>query len=244
MRLFAIGDTHLPSTRDKEMDRFGWSGHPAPLAANWDASVSPEDLVLVVGDISWATRPTEVEGDLRWLDERPGHKVLLKGNHDFWWPDSRKKLGELLAPFPSIVGFLHNGSAVRHGPYAIAGVRGWTVPEAPPPPGADPELAMESYQPHLVERDLGRLQSSIAAAESLAAEPGTIRVACMHFPPVYAGPRPTRFSPLIEAFAPEVCVYGHLHGAGIAAGFVGEHGGVRYVLASCDAARFTPIRLL
>lgn len=244
MRLFAIGDTHLPSTRQKEMDRFGWTDHPRPLAARWDAEVTEDDLVLVVGDISWATRAHEVLEDLRWLDERPGKKVLLKGNHDFWWPDSRRKLDELFAPFPTIAGYLHNGSAVQHGPYTIAGVRGWTVPEAPPPPGADAELAMESYQPHLVERDLGRLQASIDKAVELAEAPGSVRVACMHFPPIYAGRKTTRFTPLIERYQPEVCVYGHLHGPGIAAGFVGEHGGVRYALASCDAAGFAPMRLL
>lgn len=244
MRLFAIGDVHLPSSRQKDMDLFGWTGHPAPLAAAWDETVAADDLVLVVGDISWATRPTEVQGDLAWLEARPGRKVLLKGNHDFWWPDSRKKLEELLAPFPSIRGFLHNGSAWREGPYVIAGVRGWTAPEAPPlPGGAGGEMGLEDYRPDLVERDAERLKRSVEAAAKLEAE-GTIRVACMHFPPVYAGGKATKFSPTIEAFRPAVCVYGHLHGPGIAAGFQGEHGGVRYVLASCDAAAFRPVRLL
>ncbi len=227
------------------MDVFGWTGHPAPLAAAWDAEVTADDLVLLVGDLSWATRPGEVGDDLAWIDARPGKKILLKGNHDFWWPDSQKKLREMFAPFPSIVGFLHNGSALRYGPYVIAGVRGWTAPEAPPLPAAEGgEMGMENYRPDLVERDAERLKRSVEAAEKLAAEPETIRVACMHFPPVYAGERETKFSPIIESYAPEVCVYGHLHGPGIAAGFNGEHNGVRYVLASCDAAGFKPKRLL
>ncbi|HWV39599.1 MAG TPA: metallophosphoesterase [Vulgatibacter sp.] len=244
MKLFGIGDLHLPSARGKDMEPFGWTGHPGPLAAAWDESVGEEDLVLLVGDLSWATRPAEARADLEWIDERPGKKVLLKGNHDFWWPDSRTKLGELLAPHPSIVGFLHNGSAVRVGPYVIAGARGWSVPETPQIPDGGGEMGLERYQPHLVERDLGRLRASVAAAASLAEGDDAIRVACMHFPPVYAGPRPTRFTEVIESFRPEVCVYGHLHGPGIAAGFVGTHGGVRYVLASCDAAGFAPLRLL
>lgn len=246
MRLFAIGDLHLPSDRGKEMDRFGWIDHPRPLARAWDEAVEAEDLVLIVGDISWATRPTEVGDDLAWIEARPGKKVLLKGNHDFWWPDSHRKLQELFAPYPSIVGFLHNGSALRVGPYAIGGVRGWTCPEAPPPPVDETsgEMAMEDYRPDLVERDAGRLERSVETARRLAdAEPGGVRIACMHFPPVYAGPRETRFTPIIEAFEPEVCVYGHLHGPGIAAGFVGTRGGVRYVLASCDAAGFAPLQI-
>lgn len=240
LKLFAIGDLHLPSAREKEMDRFGWIGHPAPLASAWDEMVGPDDLVLLLGDISWATRPSEVTGDLEWIEARPGKKVLLKGNHDFWWPGSRKKLEELLAPYPSIVGFLHNGSAFRHGPYVFAGVRGWTAPEAPGLEGVDDEIRMEAPRPDLVERDADRLERSVQAAEALA-EPGTIRIACMHFPPVYAGPKETRFTPIVEKFAPEVCVYGHLHGPGIAAGFTGELRGIRYELVSCDAARFRPV---
>ena len=74
MRLFAIGDTHLPSTRGKTMDRFGWTGHPGPLAEAWDRSVTAEDAIIVAGDISWATKPAEVADDLAWLDARPGKR--------------------------------------------------------------------------------------------------------------------------------------------------------------------------
>lgn len=227
------------------MDIFGWHGHPGPLAAAWDETVTPEDVVLILGDISWATRPGEVGEDLAWIDARPGRKIFLKGNHDFWWPDSRKKLSELFAPFPSIRGFLHNGSALREGPYVIAGVRGWTAPEAPPLQLEDgSEMGLEDYRPDLVERDAARLDRSVQEAEKLAGDPEAIRVAVMHFPPLYAGARATRFSPIIERYAPAVCAYGHLHGPGIAAGFTGEHNGVRYVLASCDAAGFRPMQLL
>lgn len=99
---------------------------------------------------------------------------------------------------------------------------------------------MEDPRPDLVERDAMRLERSVEAAEKMA-EPDSIRIACMHFPPVYAGPKETRFTPSIEAFAPELCVYGHLHGPGIAAGFRGELRGVRYELVSCDAADFRPV---
>jgi hypothetical protein len=250
MRLHAIGDLHLPSARQKDMERFGWTGHPAPLAAAWDEAVDPDDLVLVIGDISWAMRPEEALADLAWLDARPGLKVLLKGNHDYWWPNSRQKLATLLTPYPSVRGVLHHGNAHREGPYVIAGVRGWTALEAPPLPGGNPapdapggEMGLELPRPDLVARDTERLRRSVATAGQLAAEPGTVRIACMHFPPLYADRRPTAFSPVIEAYRPLVCVYGHLHGPGIPLGFVGEHGGVRYVLASADAAGFRPVLL-
>jgi predicted phosphohydrolase len=243
MRLFAIGDTHLPSTRGKTMDRFGWTGHPGPLAEAWDRMVTAEDAVIVAGDISWAVKPAEAVDDLAWLDARPGKKVLLRGNHDYWWGDSAAKLRRVLAPYRSIVGFLHN-SAVSIGPYLIAGSRLWTTPEAPPMPGG--EMGDEQANGELVEREARRLALSIEdGLRMMRATPGLTRVVAVHFPPLYANARPTAFSTIIEAFQPAVCVYGHLHGPeGIAAGFQGEHGGVRYVLASCDAAGFRPVLLL
>jgi len=240
MKLFAIGDLHLPSTRGKDMDRFGWTGHPGPLRAAWDAAVGPDDAVLVVGDISWATRPNEVQSDLGWLHARPGKKVLVKGNHDFWWGDSGAKLKKTLEPFPSVVGFIQN-SAVAVGPWLVAGSRLWTSPEAPPMPGGD--LGDEAQKPDYIAREVNRLSLSFADArrlEALATTPYR-KVAAVHFPPLYANALPTAFSAAIEAWAPALCVYGHLHGPGIAAGFNGEHGGVRYRLVSCDAAGFAPV---
>lgn len=243
MRLFAIGDTHLPSTREKTMDRFGWLEHPEPLRRNWDAKVTPEDAVIVAGDISWATKPDEARKDLAWLDARPGKKVLLKGNHDYWWGDSGAKLRRFLGEFPSFVGALHN-CAVEVGPYVIAGTRLWTVPEAPSMPGG--EMGDEVQKTDYVEREVRRLTFSIDDAKAKIAASATpkVKVCAVHFPPIYANAAETAFSRVIEAWAPSACVYGHLHGPGIAAGFVGTHGGVPYTLASCDAAQFSPVLLL
>jgi hypothetical protein len=242
MRLFAIGDTHLPSTRKKDMDVFGWKGHPEPLRQNWDALVRPDDVVIVAGDISWATRTNEVMDDLAWLEARPGKKVLLRGNHDFWWGDSTAKLKKLFEPFASFAGFILN-SAVEVGPYVIAGSRLWTAPEAPPMPGG--EMGDEVQKPDYIEREVNRLSLSIKDAEAKASKRSTppIRVCAVHFPPLYVNGLETAFSRTLEAWKPSICVYGHLHGPGIGAGFQGDHGGVRYVLASCDAALFTPVLL-
>lgn len=241
MRLFAIGDTHLPSTRNKDMHRFGWTDHPLPLQRAWDEKVKPDDAIIVAGDISWGTRAHEVEGDLRWLDERPGRKIFLKGNHDYWWPDSGPKVRKLFEPYKSFHGALHN-SAVEIGPWVIAGTRLWTTPEAPPMPGG--EMGNEEANTDYVKRESGRLAVSIADAEQkLKANPSLKKIAAVHFPPLYSNVKPTAFSQAIEAWKPAICVYGHLHSTGIAAGFVGEHEGVRYVLASCDAAGFSPVLL-
>lgn len=242
MRLFAIADTHLPSARKKDMERFGWAGHPEPLRRAWDAAVKPDDAIIIAGDISWGTRPAEVLEDLAWLDARPGKKVLLRGNHDYWWGDSSAKLKRLFEPFASFVGFIQN-CAVEVGPYLIAGSRLWTTPEAPPMPGG--EMGDEPAKVDFVEREVNRLGLSIADAtrREAAADGPRVRVCATHFPPLYSNGLETAFSRTVEAWAPPVCVYGHLHGPGIEAGFVGVHGGVRYVLASCDAAGFAPVLL-
>lgn len=240
MKLWAIGDTHLPSTRNKDMHRFGWTDHPEPLKRAWDEAVKPDDVFIVAGDISWATRSNEVQDDLAWIDARPGQKVLVKGNHDYWWPDSGPKRQALLAPFKSIVGVINN-SAVQVGPYLIAGSRLWTTPEAPQMPGG--EMGDEGQNTDYVERERNRLSLSIDDAKKKE-RPGLRKVAAVHFPPLYVNEKATAFSQVIEAWQPEVCVYGHLHGPGIGVGYVGERAGVKYVLASCDAAKFAPVLLL
>ena len=242
MRLFAIGDTHLPSTRGKTMDRFGWIGHPGPLAEAWDRTVTADDAIIVAGDISWATKPAEVADDLAWLDARPGKKLLLKGNHDFWWSDSRSKLERQLSAYKSFAGYLHN-CAAELGPWLVAGTRLWTVPEAPPMPGG--EMGDEKADGSYVEREARRLQASIDDAKAREAKAGKplVRICAVHFPPRYQNGLDTAFSRVLEAWHPRICVYGHLHGPGIAAGFTGEKNGVRYVLASCDAAGFSPVLL-
>jgi predicted phosphohydrolase len=242
IRLFAIGDVHLPSTRGKRMDRFGWVDHPVPLQRAWDQSVAPEDVVIVAGDISWATRPKEAAIDLQWLEARAGRKVLLKGNHDYWWGDSSSKLRKFFADYPSIAGFLHN-SAVSIGPWVISGSRLWTAPEAPPLPGG--ELGSEQVRQEYVARECRRLELSFedARQQERASDRKLARIVAVHFPPIYSNGEPTAFSKLIEQFAPKICVYGHLHGPAISAGFTGDRAGVRYVLASCDAAGFSPVLL-
>lgn len=243
MRVFALGDLHLPSLRDKGMERFGWTKHPAPLAEAWDASVQDEDVVLLVGDLSWATRGNEAVPDFDWIEARRGKKVLLKGNHDFWWPDSLPKLTKFLAPWPSIVGAVHQNRAVQVGRLVIAGSRGWTTPEAP---GLDhdDEMGPELFRPDIYETEIGRLTASLAEGERLAARiPGAVKLAVMHFPPVYVNAKETEFSKRIEAWQPTACAYGHLHGRGIHSGFVGSRAGVPYRLVSCDAAKFRPVLL-
>ena len=93
MRIWALSDLHLALGLDKPMDIFGdhWQNHAERMALAWDERVAPHDLVLSPGDFSWAQKQHEVAPDFAWLAARPGHKVLIKGNHDYWWPKPIKK---------------------------------------------------------------------------------------------------------------------------------------------------------
>ena len=259
MRLFAIADLHLPSSRHRDMARFGWDNHPNNVALQWDKTVSPEDCVLVAGDISWAAKPAEALQDLEWIQERPGNKILLKGNHDYWWPDSATKLKKTLEPFPSVVGFVHN-CAVRWGPFVISGSRLWEVMEAPWEKfssasctgkvdlgdalntGEATHAARAADLEKMIQRETQRLKTSLDDAQTkMAANPQLIHVVLVHFPPLYVDGVDTPFSALIESRKPKHCIYGHLHGPSLPSGFVGMRRGVNYVLASCDAVGFCPL---
>lgn len=253
MRVFALSDPHLSlGTPGKLMDRFGpqWVGHAAKMAAAWDESVSAGDLVLVPGDISWARDVEAARPDLAWLAARPGTKVLVKGNHEHWWPDSRRKLAAALPPgVQALV-----GDAARIGDVAVCGTRLWDVPgvsyhdliawEGEPISAemteADAAAALRVYQ-----REVQRLDRALAALDLSAPR----RLAMVHYPPV--GPAPAAGAPLpaneltarFAAAGVQHVVFGHLHALRPEArGRVGGRAdGVRYHLAAVDFIDFRPL---
>ncbi len=221
------------------MEKFGWGDHTSRIAANWDATVADSDVVLVLGDISWATRASEATQDLAWIDARRGRKVFVKGNHDPWWGDSRTKIDALLRKYPSVGGAIHQ-CAVAAGAWVVAGSRLWDVPDAPP--NAYRAVPDSRELARHVERECRRLERSIDEARKMMAVSPSLRpIAAVHYPPRYANGASTAFSMRIEAWGPAVCAYAHLHGPGIADGFKGVAGGVRYVIASSDAVDFAPL---
>ena len=125
MRIFAIGDPHLSLDSDKPMDIFGpkWGHHAERIAEAWHETVSEEDLVLVPGDISWAMHLKNAAADLKFIGDLPGRKVILRGNHDYWW-DSLSKVRSALPPSM----YALQNDALVIGGIAIAGSRGWTCP--------------------------------------------------------------------------------------------------------------------
>ena len=232
MRLFAISDLHLSLGVDEPMDIFGpqWVGHADRMREAWDAMVAPEDWVLVGGDTSWGLDLVEAKPDLDWLGERPGQKVLIKGNHCMWWT-SRSKVEKILHPS---IRLLQNDAVRLDDGTVVVGTRLWDPPTAP---WAKAEAAK------VFARELERLKLSIQAGEKLGGcVPGGARtIALVHYPPRYSDGGATDAVPLLEAANVRICVYGHLHGRDHKYGFQGVANGIRYYLASVDAIDFRPI---
>lgn len=229
MKVFGIADPHLGRSVDKPMDIFGplWERHAERLAESWTRTVGEDDWVLVAGDISWALKLEDALADLAFLDALPGRKLLLKGNHDYWWT-SRAKVE---ARLPASMRLLQNDCADLGGGVGVVGTRGWTPPGAPRADEQDGKI----YQ-----REVQRLELSLKAAEGRFER----LVAMLHYPPVYHGLGATAFVPLLEEAGVEVCIYGHLHGSDHRYAFEGERGGVRYVFVAADAVDFTPVEVM
>ena len=226
MKIWAIGDLHLPGVDKKPMDIFGphWKDHFERISEDWRAKVSPEDIVLIPGDISWAMQLADAMEDLRRIAALPGTILILRGNHDYWW----SSLTQLRSGLPENMKALQN-DAYDAGECVFCGTRGWTIPGA----GSDAEQDLKIYR-----RETGRLELSLKAAKSLAGDRPIF--AMMHYPPILpeflsAG---TSFTRLLTEYGVTRCVYGHLHGQSTRKAFNGMYAGVRYDLTSCDALGF------
>ena len=234
MSVFAIGDLHLSLAEGKPMDIFpGWDRYVPRLETAWRALVGAEDTVVVAGDISWAMRLEDTQEDFRFLESLPGKKLLMKGNHDYWW-STRAKMDRFFAQEGlGSLSILHN-NAVRVGETLLCGSRGWLFEEA------------EDCDPLIVAREAGRIRRSLEAAEALEdpEAPGALeKVLFLHYPPIFGGQVQEPFFDLMEEFGVRRCFYGHLHGASTAGAFQKEYRGVRLRLISADFLGFAPLKL-
>jgi predicted phosphohydrolase len=226
-RFFAIADLHLSGSGAKPMDVFGdaWKDHPRRMAAAWDATVAPDDVVLLPGDLSWARDLDEACLDLAWIGARPGFKILLRGNHDGWWTSVAKVRKALPAGCLAL-----QNDAVDLGSVVVVGSRGWTSPDDP--------AAVPSDGPIFL-RELQRLKLSIADADRRFGR-AVPRVAMLHFPPWIEARPKTDVVDVLAGGGVDTCVYGHLHGADHALGVSGEREGIRFLLVAADAIGFAP----
>ncbi len=224
MSVFAIGDTHLSFGTDKPMNIFkGWDDYVERLTKNWRALVNTQDTVVIMGDISWAMNLQEAKEDFRYLHELPGYKILLKGNHDYWW-NTRAKMETFFAEngFTSLK--ILNNNAFKTGNVCICGTRGWFF---------DAEKQEDSK---VLLREAQRLQASIDAAKQLGGEP----VVFLHYPPITLNQQCDPIMEVLEREKIRRCYYAHLHGGSAYAAFQGEKYGTKFELLSCDYLKFCP----
>jgi hypothetical protein len=233
MALFAIGDLHLSFSSNKPMDVFGqnWSDYENKIKASWLEQIDVSDTVLIPGDISWAMRLEDAKVDLQWIHELPGRKIMLRGNHDYWWT-SLKKLQVLYDEMDFLQNnyftYSSNGET-----YAICGTRGWLCPN----PNKFEENDLKIYK-----REMLRLRLSL----DRAAEDGHTKFIVMtHYPPTNDMKAYSGFQEIYEAYGVKKVVYGHLHSEyAFTLGLQGVHNGVEYQLVSSDYLDFQPVKIM
>ena len=225
-----MADLHLSGTGLKPMDVFGelWADHPRRMAEAWDASVREGDTVLLPGDISWARSLDEAGPDLEWIGQRPGRKILLRGNHDSWWSG----ISRVRAALPERCELLQN-NALEFDEWVIVGARGWTSPGDPHAQPGDERL---------FRRELERLRASIKDADRRFGR-GRPRLAMLHYPPWLEGQEPTEVVETLVNAGVEACVYGHLHGEDHALAVTGLRRGIRFWFVAADSIGFNPLQI-
>lgn len=231
------------------MDVFGdnWTDHANKIAENWKDLIQKEDLVLVPGDLSWALKLEEAVPDLEWVDHLPGTKVMIKGNHDFWW-GSLKKVTAILPPTIHLI----QNNAFHWKGVTIGGARLWDTPEYnfrefiefkenPKERKKDSEdLVQEEMNQKLFDKELERLKLSLNMLDPDA----PLRLAMTHYPPIGAHLKPSRASQILEQHSIATCVFGHLHNVRAGSLDFGKARGVNYLLTSCDYLHFRPIAVV
>ena len=227
MALYAIGDTHLSLSVDKPMDIFGgsWSGYVEKLREGFE-EVSAEDTVVLCGDLSWGMSLAQAREDFAFLDALPGHKLLMKGNHDYWWTTAAK-MNQFFAEngFTSFE-LLHNNCHL-YGEIALCGTRGWFYEED-----------RGGHSAKVFNRELIRLEASLKAG-------GEREKYCfLHYPPLYQGYRCQEIIDLMERYGVTRCYYGHLHGGSHRLAVSGVQGKVEYHLVAADYLGFRPLKIL
>lgn len=224
MSLYAIADLHLSLSSGKPMNIFpGWDNHVERLEKNWQATVSPDDTVVVPGDISWAINFEEAKADFDFINRLNGHKVIMKGNHDYWW-NSMAKMNRFLDEngFDTIT-IVHN-NYYPYGEYGICGTRGWIKDTEEP---ADAKV---------LAREAGRLEASIKAALADGKKP----IVFLHYPPIFANDYNREILDVLFRYDIKTCYYGHLHGNAHRYAVCGEVDGINYQLIAGDFVQFCP----
>lgn len=228
MAIYALADLHLSFGTDKPMDVFGdaWDNYTERISDNWQSIVKPDDLVIVPGDISWATYIEDAYKDFDFINRLNGKKAILKGNHDYWWT-TLSKMNKFLTEnhFDTIT--ILNNTAISYEDAAICGTRGWWIRE---------DMSEEDIR--ILDREKIRLVLSCEAAATLQKDRIIVG---LHYPPVDKTGEHREFLEILKEYNVDTCVYGHLHSHSHKTAVVGDVEGVDMKLVAGDFVDFTPI---
>lgn len=228
MALYAIGDTHLSIGRDKPMDIFGgkWENHTEKLREGFSA-LTDGDVCVICGDLSWGVGMEETREDFRFIDSLPGKKIILKGNHDYWWSTAAKAKRFFAENGITTIDILHN-NFFEYGEYALCGTRGWFFEEE-----KDGE-----HDRKVMRREIMRLEASLNAAGDRK------KLVFLHYPPLYQHYMCPEILELLKKHEVRLCCYGHIHAKGCAYAFNGWRDGTEFKLVSADFVNFVPKKLI
>ena len=232
MNVYAISDLHLSGAADKPMNVFGnnWEGHFEKIKEDWLARVTPDDVVLIAGDISWGMALSEGLYDIRSLQGLPGKKIFIRGNHDYWWSG----ISKIRQSVPDDTFFFLQNDCVKIGKYIFVGSRGWICP--------DSNEYSKDEDEKIYRRESERFRLAFNAVKKIK-EDGDEVIAMIHFPPFTGKKENTLFSQLFEENGVSHVVFGHIHGS-VFYPLESEKNGIAYHLTSCDKLGFRLKKIL
>lgn len=228
MALYAIGDLHLCLGAPKPMDVFGgaWVGYMKKLQEGISV-IQPEDTTVLLGDLSWALDLSTAKEDFAWIDQIPGRKIILKGNHDYWW-STASKFYQFCEENDFSDQWILNNNFYEYDDWAICGTRGWFFEEE----------RSGAHDEKVFKRELIRLEASLQTAGQLP------KIVFLHYPPRYKGYECPEILELLKRYDVRRCFYGHLHGPSHSLAIEGVWDGIEYKLVSADRLNFQPYRVL
>ena len=238
MAIYTIGDLHLSFNESKPMDIFGenWKGHEDRIKKDWLEKVDEKDLVILPGDFSWSTYLKDTYKDFSYLHSLPGRKLLLKGNHDYWWTTLKSMREYLKENEFNDIDFLYN-TAYKFENYVFAGTRGWSQ-------------SSEEINEKMIQRETLRLELSLKEATKILENDNLEHMELMvfmHYPPITNSQIEEKhinsFVKLMKEYNVKRCYYGHLHGSSIKEAVEGEYEGIQFKLVSADGLDFKLLRI-
>jgi predicted phosphohydrolase len=241
MKIFALSDFHLSFQTDKPMDVFGdgWNQYEDEIKKNWNAVVTPDDIGIIAGDISWAMRMEDACEDFKFINKLNGRKIIIRGNHDYWWK-SIGKVRDFVNDFPVSDDsepniFALQNDSVKIGNFVFAGTRGWRVPER--------RQLQSDEDKKIYDREILRLELALKDAMTKKSD-GDKLIVILHYPPFNCVRDDSPFTKLCEEYAADAVVYGHLHGKCGRGNLICTKNNIKYYLSSTDLLEHKPVNII